>query len=57
MARVILSIGAGALADILSWPAFFTLTALACLPCIILLMQAPGHFLCTSSFLKKAPQV
>lgn len=43
MARVALSIGAGILADKLSWLHFFTLTAVACLPglCLLTFMNFP----------------
>ncbi len=37
LARIFLSMGAGALADRVAWPLFFTLTALGCLPCLCLL--------------------
>lgn len=39
MIRIILSIAAGILADILSWPQFFALTAGACVPCFFLLIH------------------
>lgn len=42
--RIVLSIGAGILADRLSWPLFFTVTAAACLPCFCLLLRAAEHF-------------
>lgn len=54
MARILLSIGAGALADILSWPLFFTFTAIACLPCLFLLIHASHHFPYMHFFLKPA---
>lgn len=50
--RIFLSIGAGYLADILPWPLFFTMTAIACLPCLFLLMHASHHFPYKHSFLK-----
>ncbi len=56
LTRIILSIGAGVLADILPWPLFFTVTAAACLPCLFLLIQASAHFSYRPSFLKTAPQ-
>lgn len=42
--RIVLSIGAGILADRLSWPLFFTVTGAACLPCFCLLLRAAEHF-------------
>lgn len=54
MARVVLSMGAGILADILPWHLFFTLTAAACLPCLFLLIRASHHFPYTHSFLRSA---
>jgi MFS transporter, PAT family, beta-lactamase induction signal transducer AmpG len=56
LARIVLSIGAGILADLLPWPLFFTFTAIACLPFLLLLMQASHHFSPLQSFLKPAPQ-
>ncbi len=55
-ARIILSVGAGFLADLVPWSVFFTLTAVACLPCLLLLMQASHHFPYKYSFLKRIPQ-
>lgn len=54
LARIVLSIGAGVLADLLPWSVFFTLTAVACLPCLFLLIQASHHFPYVPSFLKTA---
>jgi len=54
LARIVLSIGAGFLADFLTWPLFFTLTAFACLPCLFLLIHASHHFPYMHSFLKTA---
>lgn len=54
MARILLSIGAGWLADVLSWPLFFIFTAVACLPCLFLLIHASHHFPYMHSFLKPA---
>lgn len=56
LARILLSMGAGSLADLVSWPVFFTLTAAGCLPCLFLLMHASHHFSYMHSFLKTAPQ-
>jgi len=53
-ARILLSIGAGFLADILPWPLFFTFTTFACLPCLILLFYASDHFPYMHSFSKMA---
>jgi len=44
MVRILLSIAAGALADLLPWPLFFMVTAAACLPFLILLIQGSEHF-------------
>jgi PAT family beta-lactamase induction signal transducer AmpG len=54
MTRILLSAGAGWLADILSWPLFFTFTAIACLPCLFLLIYASHHFPYMHSFFKSA---
>ncbi len=54
MARIILSVSAGILADILPWSLFFTFTAATCLPCLFLLMRAANHFTSRPSFLKAA---
>jgi PAT family beta-lactamase induction signal transducer AmpG len=51
MARIVLSAGAGYLADILPWSLFFTFTAVACLPALFLLLHASHHFP-TLSFLR-----
>lgn len=56
LARIVLSIGAGFLADILPWSLFFTFTAVACLPCLFLLIRASHHFPYLHSFLKPASQ-
>ncbi len=56
LARIVLSIGAGFLADFLSWPLFFTFTALACLPCLFLLLHASPHFSYRHSFFKTSTQ-
>ena len=56
MARILLSIGAGFMADLLPWSVFFTLTAMACIPCLFLLTYASHHFPYKYSFLKTAPQ-
>ena len=56
MARILLSIGAGFLADLLPWSIFFTITAIACVPCLILLIQASHHFPYMSGFLKESAQ-
>lgn len=52
-ARILLSAGAGFLADILPWPTFFACTTVACLPCLFLLIQASRHF-SPLSFLKQS---
>jgi PAT family beta-lactamase induction signal transducer AmpG len=52
-ARVILSMAAGVLADSLSWPTFFTCTTIACLPCLLLLIQRSHHFPYVGSFRRK----
>jgi len=49
LARVVLSMAGGVLADVLSWPAFFMVTALGCVPALILLMRSPGAFSVTES--------
>jgi MFS transporter, PAT family, beta-lactamase induction signal transducer AmpG len=54
LARIFFSAGAGKLADILSWPVFFSFTAAACLPFLFLLIYASHHFPYTPSFLKAA---
>lgn len=56
MVRILLSIGAGALADRLPWPLFFTVTAAACLPFLCLLIQASHHFSYPYPSLKASPQ-
>jgi PAT family beta-lactamase induction signal transducer AmpG len=56
LARILLSIGAGFLADALPWPLFFTFTAAACLPCLFLLIHSSQHFPYLKSFMKPAPQ-
>ena len=53
MARIVISLAAGVLADLLVWPFFFTVTAMACVPCIFLLLYAAHHFSYHPSFLKK----
>lgn len=57
LARILLSIGAGFLADLLPWPLFFTFTTVACLPCFFLLIHASHHFPYRQSFLKAVPQL
>jgi len=44
LARVILSIAAGWLADQMSWSEFYLMTAFACIPCMILLAHSARHF-------------
>ena len=56
LVRIVLSMGVGFFADILSWPVFFTVTAAACLPCLFLLIHASHHFSYINPFLKTAPQ-
>lgn len=53
MARILISLGAGILADCLTWPFFFTVTATACIPCLGLLISAAHHFPSRPSFLPK----
>lgn len=53
-ARILLSIGAGFLADLLPWHLFFMITAVACLPCLLLLIHASHHFPYMHSFLKSS---
>ncbi len=55
MARILLSMGAGFLADCLPWSVFFMITAAACLPCLVLLIHASHHFPYMHSFMKSAP--
>ena len=50
----LLSMISGFLADILSWPGFFTFTALSCVPCLVLLVHASHHFSYQQNFLKEA---
>ena len=54
LARIILSSLFGFLADILPWSLFFTFTAVASLPCLLLLLYASHHFPYTRSFLRTA---
>lgn len=56
LVRILLSMGAGLLADLLPWSLFFTLTTAACLPCLFLLIHASHHFSYTQAFLKPASQ-
>lgn len=51
-ARIVLSVLSGFLADILPWPLFFTFTAIASLPCLLLLIYIPHHFSSPVFFLK-----
>lgn len=52
LARIILSVLSGILADLLPWSLFFTFTAIASLPCLLLLIYVPRQFSYTPSFLK-----
>ncbi|MBX9787049.1 MAG: MFS transporter [Alphaproteobacteria bacterium] len=54
LVRILLSMISGFLADILSWPGFFTFTALSCIPCLVLLVHASHHFSYQQDFLKEA---
>jgi PAT family beta-lactamase induction signal transducer AmpG len=54
LARIIMSVCSGYLADCLPWSAFFTLTAMASLPCLFLLLYASHHFSSPPSFLRMA---
>lgn len=54
LARIILSVFAGSLADLLPWSLFFTFTAVASLPCLFLLIYASHHFPYHHSFLRTA---
>ena len=56
LVRILLSMGAGLLADLLPWSLFFTLTAAACLPCLFLLIHTSHHFSYAHAFLKPASQ-
>jgi PAT family beta-lactamase induction signal transducer AmpG len=56
LARIVLSVVAGALADILPWSLFFSLTAAACLPCLFFLVHVSHHFPYAPPFLKISPQ-
>lgn len=49
LARIILSVFAGFLADVLPWSVFFTCTAMASVPCLLLLLYGSGHFAGTPS--------
>ncbi|KAB2832462.1 MAG: AmpG family muropeptide MFS transporter, partial [Caedimonadaceae bacterium] len=53
LARILLSMISGFLADILSWPGFFTFTAFSCIPCLLLLVHASHHFSYQQYFLKE----
>jgi PAT family beta-lactamase induction signal transducer AmpG len=52
LARIILSVFSGFLADLLPWSLFFTFTAIASLPCLCLLIYASQHFPSSPSFLR-----
>ena len=54
LARIILSVFSGFLADLLPWPLFFTFTAAASLPCLFLLIYAAHHFPSPHSFFRTA---
>lgn len=54
LARIILSALSGLLADLLPWSVFFSLTAIASLPCLFLLIYASHHFPHPHSFLRTA---
>lgn len=56
LVRICLSIGAGLLADLLSWPLFFIFTTVACVPCLLLLIRASHHFPYMPTFLKPSSQ-
>lgn len=45
LARIVLSIIAGWLADQMSWSEFYLMTAFACIPCMILLAHSARHFI------------
>lgn len=51
--RIILSITSGVLADVVSWPLFFAITSIGCLPCFFLLFFAQNHFSYENIFLRK----
>lgn len=53
-ARIILSVMSGFLADLLPWSLFFTFTAVASLPCLLLLIYASDHFPSSPTFLRAA---
>jgi len=54
LARIVLSALSGFLADLLPWSLFFSLTAVASLPCLLLLIYASHHFPYPRSFLRTA---
>ncbi len=54
LARILLSVFSGFLADLLPWSLFFTFTAIASLPCLFLLVYASRHFPSSPSFLRTA---
>lgn len=53
MARILISLGAGILADSLTWSSFFAVTAIGCLPAIIFLKFAATHPSFRTSFSAK----
>lgn len=52
-ARIGWSLGAGALADVIPWSLFFSLTALGCLPGLFLLLWALRYTPCRHAFLDR----
>jgi PAT family beta-lactamase induction signal transducer AmpG len=54
LARIVLSVFSGFMADLLPWSLFFTFTAIASLPCLFLLIYASHHFPSPPSFLRIA---
>lgn len=54
LARIVLSVVSGFMADLLPWSLFFTFTAVASIPCLVLLIYASHHFPSSHSFLRTA---
>lgn len=54
LARIVLSVFSGFMADLLPWSLFFTFTAVASIPCLVLLIYASHHFPSSPSFLRTA---
>lgn len=54
LARIMISVISGFMADFLPWSLFFTLTAVASIPCLFLLIYASPHFPHVRPFLRPA---